>query len=186
MFPVLICWTYDYDEWIKFCLNQFTNMSSYVLRQRRALQPTYNGVSNGHTLSWSWTANEEEKTGRKDRRKRKREANIIFNISFLTPGHNVVIIRTEEGEERRRKKRWQENLALLFTNADKEQVSMKKHYLPIPNAVIHMQTRTHNSSPQPPRSFSRPESWFWFSVQPNLVVIFVQSDLGSGHKSPWD
>ena len=21
MFPVLICWAYDYDEWIKFCLN---------------------------------------------------------------------------------------------------------------------------------------------------------------------
>ena len=22
MFPVLICWAYDYDEWIKFSLNQ--------------------------------------------------------------------------------------------------------------------------------------------------------------------
>ena len=22
VFPVLICWAYDYDEWIKFCLNQ--------------------------------------------------------------------------------------------------------------------------------------------------------------------
>ena len=31
MFPVLICWTYDYDEWIKFCLNQ------WPLRYRRAL-----------------------------------------------------------------------------------------------------------------------------------------------------
>ena len=22
VFPVLICWAYDYDEWIQFCLNQ--------------------------------------------------------------------------------------------------------------------------------------------------------------------
>ena len=22
VFPVIICWTYDYDEWIQFCLNQ--------------------------------------------------------------------------------------------------------------------------------------------------------------------
>ena len=26
MFPVLICWTYEYDEWIKFCLNQWAEL----------------------------------------------------------------------------------------------------------------------------------------------------------------
>ena len=36
MFPVLICWAYDYDEWIKFCLNQQkTTTKELFLRQQQ-------------------------------------------------------------------------------------------------------------------------------------------------------
>ena len=43
MFPVLICWTYDYDEWIKFCLNQ---------RERHAHLTNFVGT---HWLLQQWS-----------------------------------------------------------------------------------------------------------------------------------
>ena len=36
MFPVLICWTYYYDEWIKVCLNQVSRVAE---RQGRRVNP---------------------------------------------------------------------------------------------------------------------------------------------------